>query len=695
MYDHFLIAPLNSGLQNNVKPFLISDDAFERLNNAYVFRGRVKKRFGAVPMYDGVSDELQQLYTRFRIKLGTASGTVPGAEFNIGQMFSVGNEMLTVNVLGTPGAMLTTGGGVTGTFNTTSGAYVITGAGGADIYFYPSTPVMGFTNYELAALNEERLYGFDTQFAYEYSSSTNGWERLDTGADTWTGSDSQFFWASNYRGAFAFENVLFTTNFNENDGIRYWDGATWATLQPKYLADGGGPVTYEVISARLIIPFKGRLLLFNTIETDASVSEDFPSRCRWSRVGSPLETNSWRQDIGGEGGFSDAPISQEIVGAQLLRDRVIVFFERSTWELVYTNNEVNPFIWQQMNIELGVESTFSVVPFDKAILGVGNTGIHSCNGSNVERIDNKIPDEVFDFHKDTDSVFRVAGIRDYKEEMVYWSIPNKDNFSAYPDRILVYNYANGSWALNDDSITSFGYSSSVHETIVAGNQNGYTFKIDTSSGRNSLAMQITQIEETAGVVTLTLINHNLSSGDYIAIEFAEGITDLNDEIFQVNFLSADTVTLVEHPITLTGTYAGAGVATRVSQIDILTKQYNFYMSEGDRIYLAKVDFYVGSTDFGQILVDSSPSSSSLSMVEAGTSSGAILGTNVLETTPFLSEPVQATQDRFWHAVYFQTEGECVQLRLYLTDDMMAYPDIAWSPFELNAFYIHTLKTNEL
>ncbi len=41
-FDKFVIAPLNSGLTADAKPWLIPDDAFERLNNAYVFRGIVK-----------------------------------------------------------------------------------------------------------------------------------------------------------------------------------------------------------------------------------------------------------------------------------------------------------------------------------------------------------------------------------------------------------------------------------------------------------------------------------------------------------------------------------------------------------------------------------------------------------------------------------------------------------------------------
>ena len=91
--------------------------------------------------------------------------------------------------------------------------------------------------------------------------------------------------------------------------------------------------------------------------------------------------------------------------------------------MAYTNNQVAPFVWQQINTELGSESTFSAVPFDRSILTMGSVGVHACNGVNVDRIDKKIPDEVFSISKDNNGVYRVAGIRDYYTEMVYWTFP--------------------------------------------------------------------------------------------------------------------------------------------------------------------------------------------------------------------------------------------------------------------------------
>lgn len=683
-FDKFLIAPMNEGIREDLRPFLIPDNAFTQLDNAYVYRGRVRKRWGSTVMGSG------QLTSRLRINLGNTdgagaiSGTAPGGTFKVGQIFSIGDEIFTVNATGTPATMLTNGSG-SGTYNTTTGAYVITGAAATTAcFFYPAEPVMGITNYEGDATT---AYAYDTQFAYKYTSGS-GWGRVGTGV--WTGSDSQFVYSCNYKGANSDDFLLFATNFKEADGIQYWDGAAWATLNPSYLTGAGNTIE----TARLIVSFKDRLLLLNTVELVSSVSTSYPNRCRFSQNGSPLAADAWREDVDGKGDHIDAPVKQAIVSALIFRDRLIVFFERSTWELVYTGNQVLPFVWQQINIELGAESTFSVVPFDRAILAIGDTGIHATDGVNVERVDNKIPDEVLDFHDTTTNATRVHGIRDYRNEFVYWAIPTASSNDVFPNRILVYNYKNNSWAIFDDNVTAFGYSTNVRDEIIAGNQEGFLLTINADTYRNSPSLQVTDITESGGVVTITAVNHGLSTGDYVVIEDAEGITVLNNNIYSVTYATNNTVIVDNAPVPIT-TYTGAGTMALVSQIDIKTKQYNFYTSAGDNTYLAHVDFYVDRTSNGQILIDSYSSSSARSNYDDGVMSGSVLGSNVLETTAYSDKPLEATQDRFWHRVYFQTEGENAQMRIYLSDDQMTNSDIAWSDFKLNAMLIYAMKTGSL
>lgn len=827
--DRFMIAPINSGVQTDLKPFIIPDDAFQTLNNAYVFRGRVRKRFGARVMNGSVDDDVAQLHTRLRVNIGVTNGsgafgpfTVPGNTFVKGQMFSVGDAMLTVNALGTPAVLLSTTA-ATGTYNTTTGSVTIANATiNTNVYFYPATSVTGFVTYETSQINDELTYAFDTQFAYEYI--LNEWVRLDDagtsspGASVWTSADYQFMWGKAWRGITNSESYLFVSNFKSADKIRYYNGINWNYLAPI-------TSTYNrLLTARLLVPFKNRLLALNTVEaqyagatvtssaattgnfttpaiggytytygryfvcgtniytitnvnpyvvitsnyltgtnpaatasfdnttgvltvlgnnTNASlpvlyfdpstgVESSYVNRCRFSQNGNPVDPayNAWIETAAGLGGYIDAPTKEAIVTCEFLKDRLIVYFESSTWELVYTSNQILPFVWQQINTELGCESTFSVVPFDKVVLGVGNVGVHACNGSNVERIDQKIPDEVFKVANDNEGVFRVYGIRDYYTEMVYWTFPSVVEDSSYPNRVLVYNYKNGSWAFNDDSITAFGYyqqqdaptwgsseetweesDSSWNEgvlqnkfrNVIAGNQQGFTFIVDPNDSSNCMALSISDVDLTItpGFMTITSINHNLQAisdfnapvqGDYVLIDNMVGISNANGTVYPVvNVIDEDTFTVFNDDAT--GNYLGGGTIQRVSNINIVTKQYNFYVDQGRNALINKVDFLVDRTVNGQIVVDYQVSASSDLLLENFPPTNTILGTSILETSPYSSITLEATQDRLWHPVYLWAEGECIQLNMYMNDTQMRNLSIAHSDFVLNAMTFYTQMTS--
>lgn len=777
--DRFLIAPFNTGLQKNLKPFLIMDDAFAQLQNAYVFRGRVRKRFGSQLMGTNQnSSRLRIGLTGAGIGVTDAGGNAAGnirtvladatLPLAVGQRFTIGSATYTVvNSAAGPQAMLATSGSAT--FNITNGDYTFTGAPAlTQIFFYPSVPVMGLTQYESGAINDHPSYAFDTRYAYLYSGGA--WNR--SGTPVWHGDDLDFFWTTNWEGsassAATGEPVMFVTNFNASTGAArplvtddpIWytpDGANWTAVTGVngfYFLPNGGAVAAGpfVQTARIIVPFKNRLVLLNTIENDNSLgggsgtATNYGNRCRYSFNGSPLAVNAWYEqnqtdaagNIAAGGGFIDATTEEAIISAEFIKDRLIVYFERSTWELAYTGNEILPFVWQKLNTELGSQSTFSTVPFDKQILTIGNTGVHSCNGSNVDRIDDKIPDEIFQFAAKDNAPLRTAGIRDYFTEMVYWSYVsgNAEPTQTYPTQVLVYNYQNDSWAINDDCFTCFGYFEQAEDTtwassapltwaeanmtwfsgvidanqrkILAGTPEGFVLILTPDEvSRNAPSMQITNISYAAsGILTLTIIDHNLTiSGeafgfpDYILLENidadAASETFLNGTIFPVaSIVDADTITINTFGGLTSGTYNGAGTVSRVSNVQILSKQWNPYTDAGRNFYLAKIDFAVQKTAAGQITVDYYPSATELSMIDGGVATTAIMGNNILETSPYPVDmyPLEQYQERLWHSVYFQTTGECVQLAMYLNPDQMINPNISLSNFEMEGLLLHTSRS---
>lgn len=780
-FDRFLIAPINTGLQTDIKSWLLPDDAFEFLENAYVFRGRVRKRFGTILM--GAT----QANSRLRISLGNNTNAAMNLPANtaahtpqlaIGQIFSLGTDFFTVYQLGNGVATLTTNPAVTALISSTATPNTITFTGGAilPVYWYPSLPVMGIGQYEIGAVNNHPTYAFDTEFAYVFVGGA--WER--SGAAIWHGTDLNFFWITNWQGV-AGNPVLFVTNFNatvgapgaNDDPIWWFDGTTWTAGTGNnafyFLPNGGlihtGPY---VKTARIIVPFKNRLVLLNTVENanggGAGVNTAYVNRARYSFNGSPFARNAWYEpnqtdasggvvnndNIAAGAGFIDAATEEQIISAEFIKDRLIVYFERSTWELAYTGNEILPFIWNKLNTELGSQSTFSTIPFDKEVLTIGNSGIHACNGSNVVRVDQKIPDKVFEFETDNNAPSRTVGIRDYYVEVSMWTFVSvlEQTTQTYPNRVLIYNYKNGSWAVNDDCFTFFGYFEQQTDTtwassapliwtqanetwisgvlqanqrqILGGNQEGFVLRINQDVNRNAPSLSITNIAYAAtGILTLTIINHNLvavptqfpNDNDFVLIENIAGDAAtalfLNGSIFPVYFVvDANTIQINTFGGLTAGAYTGGGTAARVSNIQITTKRFNPYVGENTNVYLAKVDFAVKKTgsvsegvvvDGGAITVDYYPSSTEVEMIQAGVATGSIMGSSVLETSPYDPNlyPLEQYQSLLWHPIYFQTVAEFVQLDMYFTADQMINPNISLAPFELEAMCLFTARSGRL
>lgn len=713
--QRFMIAAPSGGLQNDVKPWLIMDDAFTELNNAYIFRGRVRKRFGSRLLNNS------QLSSRLRVNVGTTNGsgslssTVPGAQFFVGQMFSIGSALYTVVTAGVAQAMKQTVVTTTATYSTTNGAFVFVGApANTVVWFYPSLPVMGLPNYEIGnVLDQELTMAFDTQFAYIRSG--NGWTRSATGDALWQGTNSQFFWAENYTNGSG-STLLFVTNNDATDPnyMRYFDGTTWTSFSPAFSST---PDNF-VVTCLIIVAFKGSLLLLNTTENNSDVGDgiNYKNRMRYSALNDALGTTAFYENPTKPvyGGVVDNEGTQEaIVSAEFIKDRLIVFFERSTWEIVYTGNYVRPFRWQKINTELGAESTFSTIPFDRAILTFGETGIHSCNGVNVERIDDKIPNEIFDINRLAQGVERVYGIRDYYTELTYWTFPDVSGLLTYPNRVLVYNYKTGSWAFNDETITVFGYfwneeGSDTWETIetewqettqqwddsilnegfrsiIAGNQQGWTFLIDTDLTRNAPHLYITNIfHNGSGQVQITVKDHNFfGSGTYIIIEDAQGVTGVNNTVFLVNaIIDSNNFTIIAP--SFAGTYTGGGTIATISNIEITTKQYNFFLKSERNIAIPKVDFLVDSEPFGEISV-SYYSSSTLFLPD---------GTQILDTKPYAIYQQEQLQEYFWHPIYPSLQGSFIQLRLFFNDEQMKDTTISWSDFQLHAMSFFAEATSD-
>ena len=188
-YEPRLIAPFEGGgLISYYKPWLIGFEAFPKLENAYLWRGSVRKREGY--------------------------------------------SLLAV---------------------------------------LPTTPVQGLKLF-YTTLGNQQLVGFSTTKAYLLV-SVPGIQFNDisffqtTGAPiSWTGGVNDFFWTTN------FASSLWVTN--NVDPLRFWNGSAtqgWNNQRP--IVNG----TTRMTACLLVLPHKGRLVVFNTTEG----GNTFGNSARW------------------------------------------------------------------------------------------------------------------------------------------------------------------------------------------------------------------------------------------------------------------------------------------------------------------------------------------------------------------------------------------------------------------------------
>lgn len=470
----------------------------------------------------------------------------------------------------------------------------------------------------------------------------------------------------------------FTGFPSTNSGtIDYSTGAITLAISPAMTVAGSSvKATYQyetsfLFQSLLLIPYYGRMLALNTWEgSTAGTAVNFFNRCRFSQVGNPLERQAWVSTIFGRGGFIDAPTNETIVSARFYKNTLIVFFERSTWNLRYVGEYGLPFIWERISSDFGSESTFSTVLFDKGILAVSDKAIVSSSGSNVERIDLDIPDTVFTFQNVEEGKKRVQVARDFQKEIVYWNYcePVNDGTSrVFPNRTLIYNYRNNTWAALRDSVTTFGTlqnasgdswdlkiswdSATSWDTfyqgemplIVSGNQQGfihyYHFVLDpettgdsTSSFIEHESLFIKGITRSAtAALSLEIPEHNFENEEIIYISgmvFLDTATStvltttLNNKFYIVQDVTdKDNIIIYEWDISLkdyvitsgdqigftpatgTGTYIGCGVVTLLPKLDIMTKDFNPYQEQAMKMKSSYIDFQTDATPGGQVTIN--------------------------------------------------------------------------------------------
>jgi len=437
--------------------------------------------------------------------------------------------------------------------------------------------------------------------------------------------------------------------------------------------------------------------------------------------------NAFFCDTTGFGGFVQVGIGQSIESVSNNEDILILGMTNAQVRLVYSGNDIVPFLFFVVNSELGTGSTFSTINMDQGVISRGSRGYVISNQSNTQRIDLEIPDQVFQIHLQDNGAQRFTSARDFINEWVYFTYP--DNYTNYkfPNQTLLYNYRDNSWALFNEAYTHYGVfrktdgftwltvpfswenwnqsweagsSNILQPEVIAGNQQGFVMIREGETTQEGTSLFIQDI--VGSVVTSP--DHTLSTGDFIQISGALGTVgaEINGNIFQVQVAVGSTNDFTLVPNIAAGTYLGGGLITRLYRPFIQTKQFPTAWQIARKTRLGPQQYLFTKTVNGRVQVllylgtddTNAWNNSPIIPSEHVINSGLVYSTEVftcpestnLGLTPANTSLLQLTklgdnnsysnvQQQIWHRVNTSLLGDTIQIGITLSDDQMKDKDI--------------------
>lgn len=676
--DKFLIAPIKSGLQKDLVPFLYPEDAFQELTNMIIHDGKITRHVARERIHGDESTDPYALSSRLRIKIGSTDGsgnfpaTAMSATGAIGQQFTIGDHFFTV--FQATGAMkVYPDDGPTGTFNVATRTVTITGANATtDIYFYPSQPVIHMNTF-FKKDGDPILFFFDLENSYKLEETAG----ITHVSSNFNGNYDYKYYSEQFKSDTSGQSAFIVAGINQP--IKYYDDTSlaFADWYPTTL----NAVNFNVRSAESLISYKGRLLLLRTSEHEGSTTAiKHRNRIRYSEFGDIFNTDSWWQSpsASNKGGIIDLPPESIIKFAIIFNDRLIVFCENQIYELVSTGNTIAPFDVELIDDTMG-SAAQSAIEVNNVLLFVNNFGLFAYDGKNIVKMSNILDDYINVYE------FRFSGLfKDALMSLVY--IPYSDTLKQrVPNRCLVYNYENNTFSILTDKYTSGAKTYYIQvgalaiPSVVVGNQCGYInrFVIDDPPYKNAPSQVITDINRiNADTLELEIPNHLLKVNEYIRIDNSE-IANLDGPYKVDDVVDDNTIYIDNADVT---NYEGIGTISYINQIKIKTKEFNFYMKDGFESFINKVTFNLNKTeDDGEYTLATSSDSSTITQIE-----------KTFTTTAYLLKISEAFQERIWHDVYIQLKGGSISFNIYLGDEAILDPNgvAPYQDLTINAIMIH-------
>lgn len=634
-YQPFLIAPFATGLDTDMAPWLLPQDAFREIINGHIRHGVVEKRSGYGRFGDMVYAAPGTDWTITTVtKANPAVVTVNDAtNINDGDVVEIRNSTSMTELNGNQYTVTGKAGNSFSLQNVNSTQFANPGNDGS-VLVVPQTRIMGILRF-LDSTDTHQVVIFNQTRAARYDGTLGAFVPLDT-AEIMSGSDTDFVvganWTSVQSSAANALNRLYFTNGKATtgalDGIRYYDGTADTTTLYNPVITGATRLN----GAKLIFSFAQRLLVMNTFEG----SNNYPQRLRWCQQQAPDQADAWDDATPGKGGYVDCPTSDHIISAQFLQDQIIVFMTNSVWAVIRTADPALPFRWQKINDFRACSSKVASAGYDRYVMAAGIRGLTITDGVETRRIDDRIENFVSeDVNQGAhDKLFALRNYEEKRSWLLYASDESEDSdralimdeessaYSRYDLDFNVLGYGNVTQdkALNDftnqilrlrgeETLQSYFFDDGV-ELFLGGDFQGNIWTIEDGVGDNStqLTATISNIAVAAGVVTVTMsADIGLQNGDIVSISDVVGMIEVNDRDFKVSGKSGNSFVLDGIDGSTFTAYTSGGTVQSAHydsiSFELVSAAWNPWMQEGKQSQLGYIDLFIETDPVSELSVE--------------------------------------------------------------------------------------------
>lgn len=295
-----------------------------------------------------------------------------------------------------------------------------TSGGTVSLVDVDADPITGLMEYQKSDGTKLLLVATTTRLG-KFTGDKANVEALST-SDQFSGVATDYFQFSTYG-----DTTYLTNNV---DAPWKWTGSG----APSAFSFGSTGLTIS----RIILPYKQRIIALNNTEGGTK----FPQRLRWTSVlTSPTATPDWDA-----GSALDASTQDEIIGAEFLKDTLVVYFSNSVWVVKDTGSADFPFRWEKVDdLSTLVDAQHSIIGHENTVWAFGRGGWIRSDGMQVQPFDAPIPDFPEAIAPDQKAILSSA--RNLTEKQIWMAYPCCTQ--SRNNAVLVYNYETPSFSEYD------------------------------------------------------------------------------------------------------------------------------------------------------------------------------------------------------------------------------------------------------